>query len=38
MEGRTKFNIKAFEEAKKIFSINKMAKNYLEFYSKITTS
>jgi glycosyltransferase involved in cell wall biosynthesis len=37
-EGRTKFDIKAFEEAKKNFSINKMAKNYLKFYSKITTS
>jgi L-malate glycosyltransferase len=37
-QGRTKFDIKAFEEAKKNFSINKMAKNYLKFYSKITIS
>ena len=37
-EGKTKFEIKSFEEAKKIFSIKEMSNNYLEFLSKTITS
>ena len=35
--GKTKYEIKPFDEAKKIFSIKEMANNYLEFFSKIIT-